>query len=126
VDQIFNLTDVVVNTGGTLDLNGRLEAIDALTGAGTITNTSGTDARLYVGYGNTAANFAGVIENGIGGAKVELNKIGTGPLILGGTKYVYGPTTVSAGVLQVDGQLANTTVSLNAGTLQGEESSPVR
>ncbi len=119
VDQIFNLTDVVLNTGGTLDLNGRMEAIDALTGAGTITNTASVAGRLYVGYGNTAATFGGVIENGGGGGTNELSKIGTGTLVLTGTNTYTGPTTVSAGTLQVDGQLANTAVGLIAGALQG-------
>ena len=119
VDQIFNLTDVVLNTGGTLDLNGRMEAIDALTGAGTITNTSSVAGRLYVGYGNTSATFGGIIENGGGGGTNELSKIGTGSLILTGASTYTGPTTISAGILQVDGQLANTAVGLAAGTLQG-------
>ncbi|QOV89751.1 autotransporter-associated beta strand repeat-containing protein [Humisphaera borealis] len=127
VDQIFNLTDVQLNTGGTLDLNGRLEAIDGLAGGGTVTNTSATTARLYVGYNNTTSTspgftgntstFSGVIQNGA--STTELRKIGTGMLVLSGANTYTGATIVDAGTLNIaaGGSLSNTPITVNAGTL---------
>jgi autotransporter-associated beta strand protein len=123
VDQIFNFTEVQVNTGGTLDLNGRIEAIDGLAGGGTITNTSATAGRLYVGYNNTTSTspgflgnistFSGVIQDGAG--VMELRKIGTGTLVLSGANTYSGGTTVTAGTLNVTGSLGNGLVTVAAG-----------
>ncbi len=125
VDQLFNFTDVQLSTGGTLDLNGRIEAIDGLAGGGTVTNTSGTTARLYVGYNNTTSTsagflgntstFSGVIQNGTG--TTEFTKLGTGTLVLSGANSHTGATTVTAGTLTVaaTGSLGNTPVAINTG-----------
>jgi hypothetical protein len=87
-DQIFNLTDVVIRTGGVLDLNDHSEVIDALTGTGTITNSGTGTSRLYTNNGNTSSSFAGVIQNGNG--TVELTKQGTGPFTLTGANTYTG------------------------------------
>ncbi len=125
VDQIFNLTDVQLNTGGTLDLNGRMEAIDGLAGGGTVTNTSATTARLYAGYNNTTStsagflgntsNFSGVIQNGTG--TTEFTKIGTGTLVLSGANTYTGATVINGGTLTLAaaGSLGNTAIAINTG-----------
>ncbi|HET6407873.1 MAG TPA: autotransporter-associated beta strand repeat-containing protein, partial [Chthoniobacteraceae bacterium] len=118
VDQVFNLTDVVMTTGGVFDLSGFSEALDGLTGGGTIrTSVVGTaNSRLYVGYGNTNGQFTGVIENG--GGVVELEKLGTGTLLLNGVNTYTGSTTVTAGAFANVGSLAtNGLVAANGTTL---------
>jgi autotransporter-associated beta strand protein len=116
VDQIFNLTDVVMATGSVLDLVGFSEALDALTGAGTIrTSVIGTtNSRLYVGYGNTPSLYSGVIENGAG--TMELEKLGTPTFILTGANTYTGSTTVTGGALANFGSLGGTSVTANTGT----------
>jgi autotransporter-associated beta strand protein len=86
--------------GGTLDLGGN--DIGA-TGAGAITLTAES---------GTLKNVATI--NGTGG----LTKTTVGTLIIEGTNGYTGPTAVSAGVLAVNGSLANTTTTVDA-KLQG-------
>jgi fibronectin-binding autotransporter adhesin len=127
VDQIFNFTEVLVNSGGTFDLNGRMEAIDGIAGGGIITNSSATAGRLYVGYNNTTSTtpgftgntstFSGTLTDGAGA--VELRKIGTGTLVLSGANSHTGGTFVTAGTLVVNGGIAGGPVTVNGGTLAG-------
>ena len=63
----------LVNSGGTFDLNGFAQTVDAFNGAGTITNNStgtATDT-LTVGSNNSGGTFSGLISNGAT-AKVAL------------------------------------------------------
>jgi hypothetical protein len=48
-----------------------------------------------------------------------LSKDGAGTLVLSGVDNYNGPTTVSAGVLQVDGTLSASPLTINGGTLAG-------
>jgi autotransporter-associated beta strand protein len=117
-DQIFNLTDVVINTGGVLDLNDHSEVIDALTGNGSIRNGGAGTTRLYTNNGNTSSTFGGVIQNGSG--TVELTKQGTGTLTLSGANTFTGTTNVAAGTLQITGSIASPTITVPTGaTLSG-------
>jgi fibronectin-binding autotransporter adhesin len=82
-----------VAAGATLALNGFNQTIGSLAGVGNVTLGSAT---LTTGNDNTNTTFSGVI-SGTGG----LVKIGTGTLTLTGANTYTGPTTVSAGMLQV-------------------------
>jgi autotransporter-associated beta strand protein len=113
-DQIFNLTDVVVNSGGVLDLNDHSEVLDALTGNGTIRNSGTGTTRLYTNNGSTSSTFGGVIENGAG--TMELTKMGTGTLTLTGANTYTGATNLLGGGLQVNGSLASSAITVPAGT----------
>ena len=118
VDQIYNAVTVNLN-GGTMDLNGRQEAINGLvsTGSGgTLTNTSAAPAKLYVGYQGATSTFGGSIDNGAGTVAVE--KIGTGTLTLtgisnftGGLVQATGNTALAAGAV-----LGNTPITVTSGT----------
>jgi len=118
VDQIYNNIPVALNTGGVLDLNGRSEAVQAVTGGGTIRNTVvGTTRRLYIGSpGGTVINstFAGVIEDG--GGVTELEKLGATTLTLSGTNTYSGATVLTTGTLNVTGSIAASTVAVATGT----------
>jgi fibronectin-binding autotransporter adhesin len=108
-DLIFNSVGVALNAG-TLDLNGREEAINTLTNptgaGGTVTNTSATAAKLYVGYANANSTFGGAINDGTG--TVALEKIGTGTLTLTGASNFSGTLTATAGTVVLDGTNAGT------------------
>ncbi|MCY2991113.1 MAG: autotransporter-associated beta strand repeat-containing protein [Planctomycetota bacterium] len=120
-DQLFYQSDVVVNASGILDLNGQPEGFDALTGAGTITNTSSTAAVLTIGQGNTDATYSGTLQNGVG--TLALVKTGTATQTLSSaTAQTYtGGTTVSGGTLRLtggDNRLSATgSITVNGGGL---------
>jgi autotransporter-associated beta strand protein len=107
-DQINDLSDVTVNTGGTFDLNGKTEAWDGLSGTGgTVTNNSASGTvTLTLGSNNNAFSatrgvFSGAITDGVNGAKIALVKTGTGTQILAGANTHTGGTTINSGTLQI-------------------------
>jgi len=122
----------VTLAGATVHLHG-----GAITGSGTITNTSDTSkfiSRLNVGTatvtnaivtsntltiespnGNNRLTMAGPI-SGAGG----LSLIGNGPKSLDGVNTYAGPTTITAGNLRVNGSITNnSTVTVAAGSQLG-------
>jgi autotransporter-associated beta strand protein/T5SS/PEP-CTERM-associated repeat protein len=104
--QLLSTGALTVNAGGTFDLNNFNQTVGDLSGDGAITLGSGT---LTAGAANSTV-FSGTI-SGTGG----LVKQGTGALTLSGASSYTGPTMVNAGTLVVDGSLANSTVTVNAG-----------
>ena len=100
-----------VASGATLDLNSFNQTIGSLAGAGSVTLGSAT---LTTGNDNTSTTFSGVI-SGTGG----LTKVGIGALVLSGNNTYSGPTTLNTGTLTVNGSIANSAITVNAGTLAG-------
>ncbi|MFI5378146.1 MAG: beta strand repeat-containing protein [Tepidisphaerales bacterium] len=88
--------------GSSLNLNGFNQTVNGLTGGNnaSIFNDAGNSTSvLAVGANNANGNFGGTIRNGNGA--VALTKVGTGMQILGGTNTYSGPTTISAGTIQM-------------------------
>ena len=114
-DQLYTQLDVLQNNG-VLDLNGTSEGWDQLDGTnGVVRNdAAATLSVLTLGQNNGGMTYRGSLQDGAG--QVELVKVGTGALLLGGTNTYSGPTTISGGVLQVDGALGTGAVTLAAGT----------
>ncbi len=108
-NSALTLTDAAT---AVLDLNGTVNAIGSLAGGGAvggnITLGAGT---LTVGGLNTSTTYAGSI-SGAGG----LVKVGAGTLTLSGNHTHAGPTLVNGGMLEVNGALANSSVTVNADT----------
>jgi autotransporter-associated beta strand protein len=125
VDQIYYDTDVVVN-GGSLDLNGRSEGVDGLSGgiSGNITNTAvGSTSTLYSGQNNSGGTYSGSLQN-VTGATLGYVKLGTGMQILNGANTYAGATEVRGGVLEINGTSSGTAVTVKSGaTLRGAGSS---
>jgi fibronectin-binding autotransporter adhesin len=122
-DQIFTQADVLVNSGGILDLNGRNEGFDGLNGAGNIRNTSATLSTMTAGEANVGGIFSGVIGGGTDG--IAVIKAGSAPLYFDGANTYSGLTTVNAGYLVARnnaslGSTAAGTVVNNGATLQLE------
>ncbi len=110
-------TDVTVSVGGTLDLDGFADSIDALDGAGAITNSQSTSSVLTVGSNNSGGSFSGALTGDI-----SLVKAGTAVEMLSGTNSYTGGTTISAGTLNINSDsalgAAAGVVDLYGGTLQ--------
>ena len=106
--DVVDTTAVTVDTGGILNLNDFDQTLGSIAGGGMIDLG---EALLTVGDA-TSTTFSGVI-TGDGG----LTKVGAGNLTLSGANTYGGPTTLTEGILTVDGTLGSTSsVSLAAGT----------
>jgi autotransporter-associated beta strand protein len=108
-----------VSVTGTLDLNGKSETINGLSGAGIVDGTTGTPI-LTVGDNDATSAFSGVMKNTAGA--LSLTKVGTGKVTLSGTNTYAGGTIVSAGTLAlvapagVTSLISNTpAIAVNAG-----------
>lgn len=90
-----------------------------LSGRGGASNNGPTTH--HIGANNLSTTFDGIIQNGSGGGSstTAIVKAGTGTLTLTGASTYTGNTTVSNGVLQVNGSLGATTVFVDGGTLAG-------
>lgn len=112
-DQIHLGVSVAVNAGGTFDLNGQSEVVNALSGAGLIETTTGP-ATLTVGANNGGGTFAGLLTDYSGNA-LALGKLGTGTQIITGTNAYTGGTTVTLGTLQYGNGTINSVPSGDIG-----------
>ena len=92
---------LAVNSPGALDLNGKSVTVGSFSGGGTVNNSGGGFCTLSVGANDAGGGFSGIIQNTTG--TVALTKIGAGNLDLVGTSTYSGPTTISAGTLELDG-----------------------
>lgn len=109
--------NVIINAAwlGLLDLNGKTQTINGLSGDGTVSTGTGTGT-LTIGNNNATSTFNGVIQNGSG--TVVIAKTGTGTLTLGGANTYTGATTISAGTLALSatGSIDNTpSIAIAAG-----------
>src|SRR5207249_2445899 len=72
----------------------------SLSGGGTVTNSSATNAStLTTGGDNTSTTFSGVIQDG--NQQVLLTKAGTGTITLSGVNTYTGATAINGGVLSI-------------------------
>ena len=109
--------NVIINSAwlGLLDLNGKAQTINGLSGDGTVSSGTGTGT-LTIGNNNATSTFIGTIQNG--GGTVAITKTGTGTLTLGGANTYTGNTTINAGTLALNatGSINNSpTIVLAAG-----------
>ncbi len=114
--------DLGTNTGKLFNRNGSLTVqLGALAGG---TGTLLTGASAYanpttniIGGNNLDSVFNGQITDGTGVSMII--KVGTGTLTLTGMNTYSGSTTISNGILQVNGSLPTNTVTVAGGTLAG-------
>ncbi|MFO0880916.1 MAG: autotransporter-associated beta strand repeat-containing protein [Gemmataceae bacterium] len=99
-DQIPNASSVDLAAGTLLELHGDGETINALTGSGSVQNSSGSN-NLSVGAADGAGTFQGNLNDGAG--LLAFVKLGTGTQILAGAGNATGGVTVSGGTLRLEG-----------------------
>jgi len=99
-------------TGGTVVSEGTLQIGDG-SASGSIAGNIVDKATLSFDRSDTYT-YGGVI-SGTGAVK----QIGSGTTVLSGVSTYNGPTTISAGVLDVNGSIARSAVTLNGGQLKG-------
>ena len=100
--------------------------VSSSSGANTITIAqdlliTGTGTKkLYLGGGNTDNNaFNGAIPDGVAAAALTLYKENGGKWILGGANTYTGGTVMSGGTLTVDGSLADSSMTISSGNVNG-------
>lgn len=104
IGSIFNTgngTPVVINSSGTLDINGKGVFITAFSGSGTLDNTSASGNTVQIGLNNVGGTFSGLIKN-TGGGALSLWKWGSGTTVLSGLNTHTGITWCVGGTLSVD------------------------
>jgi autotransporter-associated beta strand protein len=113
------LARLITNAGGTVSLSGLTSTgmtAGSIEGAG---NYRLGSKSLTVGGNNLSTEVSGAIQDN-GGTGGSLVKVGTGTLTLSGINTYTGATTVNAGTLIVNGSIASSPVTVNAGaTLAG-------
>ena len=106
--------------GGTLDLKGTGVSVSDLSGTSTSGVITSSVAAAVTLTASSASNssFAGVIQNGSG--TMSLAKGGSGTLTLTGTNTYSGATTVTAGLLTVNGDISRSSLTtVGAGATLG-------
>ena len=93
-------SSLTIANAGTLDLNGRVIAIDGLAGTGSITNNSDTKVTLTTGASGGSGIFGGTINDGTKGI-IALSKTGAGTATLSNINSYSGGTTVTDGLLAI-------------------------
>jgi autotransporter-associated beta strand protein len=83
---ISSSANLVVGSGGTLELAGVSPTVGELTGSGIIDNASGINPTLTVGSSSGGAWNGTIQDHGAGG--VSLHKVGSGTWFVGGTNYL--------------------------------------
>lgn len=92
--------NLVVNSPGTINLSGRDEAINGLSGNGTVDNSGTGNSTLHLGSNDVTTTFSGVIQSTNTGL-LELIKWGAGTQTLSGANTFNGSVTINAGVLRI-------------------------
>jgi autotransporter-associated beta strand protein len=103
-------TNLTLNAGGVLDMNGATQWLIRLLGTGTVDNTSATPGTMIL-LSDTDATFNGAITQSGGGA-VTVSKRGGNTVTLGGSGSTFtGPLSVYLGTLEytAPGALGNGT-----------------
>ncbi|HTQ38105.1 MAG TPA: PEP-CTERM sorting domain-containing protein [Pirellulales bacterium] len=109
--------NVIINSGGTLNLNVASLQINGLSGGGAITKTTSNSKTLTVGDNNANGNYTGTISMS-GGSGNAVTKIGSGTQVFGGT-ITTNNFNVNVGTAQLNSTLTATAVTVAANAILG-------
>lgn len=118
-NQLTTNADVLVNSGGLLDLTNYFSSINTLRGSGTV--KFGTNGWIQVGANNGTSEFDGTFTGAGFATGYTIGKIGTGTFTLTGTPtFLFGNMTIYGGRLVINGNQPQIPVLVVAGgTLSG-------
>jgi fibronectin-binding autotransporter adhesin len=111
--QIADLTPLAFTTLGIWNLNGFNDTIGSLQGSGTVNLGL---AQLTTGGAGFTTTFDGLIT---GNGSISLVKVGAGTFTLTGNNAYTGRTTVSGGIMLINGTNAPGLTTISGGTLGG-------
>ena len=127
VNVLPSTTQLTISANATLDLNGGLQTVAGLSdgiGGGAVINNNSTVASILTlsPSGGATSSFSGTIAGGAGTISLVMN--GNGTQILSGNNIFTGPTTISAGAIQLGnpnalGHSSVVSVSVSQGLLFG-------
>ena len=114
-------SDMTVDNGAVLDMNGFDNEVNTLSGLGTVENSAaGTSVWLGVGNDATGSEFDGTLTDAGGGTgQLGFAKLGADTFTLAGINAFTGPTIVEGGILDVATAFGNSPVQLAGGQLSG-------
>ncbi|MGB0154731.1 MAG: autotransporter-associated beta strand repeat-containing protein [Verrucomicrobiales bacterium] len=120
-----NLGDMQIDAGATYQGRASHIIIDALNGDGTIgiggTSAAASGVGLRLGVDNGTGVFGGTIQNTNGdGALFTLEKVGSGTQTLNGNNTYTGATTISGGLLNINGTNVSSITVAAGGNIGGE------
>lgn len=96
-DQIYDNSNVTVNSG-TFDLNGLTEKIKGLQGSGgTVTNSAATSSTLRLGGFSSPSTYSGNIQDGAGSVALAVDQDPNVTVTLSGNNTYSGATTIGGG-----------------------------
>jgi len=118
--QLPASTALAISPGATFDLNGNSQTIGGLVSVSGALIANGGPAPVTLTIGTTGGDsmFAGNFNDGVANA-ISLVKIGASSETLAGSISYSGTTTVTGGLLTVDGVIGSGGVSVPGGMLSG-------
>jgi fibronectin-binding autotransporter adhesin len=116
-NALSSLTDVIIASGGTLNLQYSSASIGSLDGSGTVRMENDGNSTLTIGGSNLTTTFGGTI---IGTSANKIVKSGTGTLTLSGNNTYARGTEITGGLLVAghNSALGTGSVTLNGGGLR--------
>jgi fibronectin-binding autotransporter adhesin len=110
--------NVEVYGTGTIDLNNLNNAVNGLSGNGSVDVAAGGASTLTVGNNDASGSFSGLLKNTSG--TLALAKVGTGTQTLSGANTLAGGVTVAGGTLVAanPSALGTNIATVNSGTLE--------
>ncbi|HSH94668.1 MAG TPA: autotransporter-associated beta strand repeat-containing protein, partial [Roseimicrobium sp.] len=105
--------NVNIANSNVLELNGKTETINGLTGGGSVrNNATATNVTFTIGNNDATSTYGGnIVDHTSGTGTVAITKIGSGALTLSGTNTYTGNTTIQAGTVALSAGSTNNIAS---------------
>jgi fibronectin-binding autotransporter adhesin len=105
-------SNMVISSGATLDFHANSQTINALSGAGSVTDSFGSGQTFTIGQSNGSGNFSGTINGDL-----SLVKSGSGVQVFSGANTYSNGTIITGGTLQIGNGTAGSISNSSASTV---------